>query len=107
MVTRHQYYQPLLAVLQVLCRPATEQLLAANVQPSQQPPAAGAGSSSSSQQQSCHSVVGAVRGLIKGATMYRERMAKTLESYEKDAAKTASSSTASKVDKQTGEWEET
>jgi hypothetical protein len=108
MVLRHQYYQPLLSVLQALCRPATEQLLAANalgaVQQQQQQQQQGAGSSSSQQQQPVASIVAALRGLIKGATMYRERMAKTLQGHEKEAAKQASSSSAPpRVDKQTGE----
>jgi hypothetical protein len=106
MVSRHQYFQPLLSVLQALCRPATEQLLAANaLGAAQQQQQQGAGSSSSSQQQQqLASIVAALRGLIKGATMYRERMAKTLQGHEKEAAKQASSSSAPpRVDKQTGE----
>jgi hypothetical protein len=104
MVSRHQYYQPLLSVLQALCRPATEQLLAANALGAVQQQQQGAGSSSQQQQQPVASIVAALRGLVKGATMYRERMAKTLQGHEKDAAKQAGSSSAPpRVDKQTGE----
>jgi hypothetical protein len=106
MVTRHQYYQPLMSVLQALCRPASEQLLAANAlaAPQQQAAAGGSSSQQQQQQQQQQSIVGALRGLVKGATMYRERMAKTLQGHEKDAAKQASSSSAPpRVDKQTGE----
>jgi hypothetical protein len=106
MVSRHQYFQPLLSVLQALCRPATEQLLAANALGVVQQQQAAAGSSSSSsqqQQQPVASIVAALRGLIKGATMYRDRMAKTLQGHEKAAAKQASSSSAAlRVDKATG-----
>ncbi|WIA29416.1 hypothetical protein OEZ86_011919 [Tetradesmus obliquus] len=104
MVSRPQYFRPLLDVLAALCRPATEQMLAAHALavPLQQQQAAAGSSQQQQQQQQQVSIVGALRGLIKGATMYRERMAKTLQSHEKDAGKQASSSAVPpRVDKQT------
>lgn len=87
MVARHQYYKPLLAVLVALCRPATEQLLAANIYAAEHQAAASGAASSSTQH--VQSIAGALRGLVRGATMYRERMAKALEQQQQQATTSA------------------
>jgi hypothetical protein len=104
MVQRHQYFKPLLSVVEALCQPATESFLAGNAAAGEQESAAAAAGSSSKagkqqqqQQQQAGRVVsiaGAVRGIQKGASIVKKQLTKALQ-----AAPTGNSS---RVDKQAG-----
>ncbi len=87
LLSRQQYYRPLLQVLLALCAPASEQLLVSPL----------LGVEQQQQQPAVRSVADAVRGLIKGATLYRDRMAKVLQTQQQVA-----SQPGARVDKQTG-----
>jgi hypothetical protein len=103
MVQRHQYFKPLLSVLDALCQhQAMEAFLAGNAAAgSQDAAAAAAGGSSSSkagkqQAERVLSIAGAVRGLQKGANIVKKEITKALEA--------APTGNTSRVDKQAGEY---
>jgi hypothetical protein len=104
MVQRHQYFKPLLSVLQALCHPAIESFLAGDAAAGDQDAAAAAagGSSSSSskagkqQAERVLSIAGALRGLQKGANIVKKEITKALEA--------APAGNTSRVDKQAGGW---
>jgi hypothetical protein len=99
MTARHQYYQPLLAVLQTLCRPCAEHLLLMDVRTAEQQSiaaaaAASSSSSNTSNSSTTNSVAGAISGLVKSTTMYKDRMTKVLDNQQTLAAAAAAASTS-------------
>lgn len=97
LVTRQQYYKPLLSIVQAMCHPALEPLLAGNAAAEEQEAAAAAaaGSSSRAAGQRVVSIVGAVRGLQKGAAIVKKQLTKALEA--------PAPATSSRVNKEAGE----
>ena len=99
LVTRQQYYKPLLSIVQAMCHPALEPLLAGNAAAEEQEAAAAAaaaaGSSSRGAGQRVVSIVGAVRGLQKGAAIVKKQLTKALEA--------PAAATSSRVNKEAGE----
>lgn len=101
MVQRHQYYEPLLKIVRALCHPALERFVSENAAAEEQAEAAAGSSSSKAAGQQAGqvvSIVGAVRGLQKGATIVQKQLSKHLEA----AAAAPTTSVSTRVDKAAG-----